>query len=86
MSPPTVESRVHSRRLDEAKSSIVWRFPVYPTYSAMTHRRVGACQKTLGSRLPPVMFLTTGLPAYFVKVRPSRLWAMHCEAGLPAAV
>src|ERR1041384_4276648 len=44
----------------------------------MIHFRVGACQTTLGSRLPPMMCGSTGLFSYFVHVRPrSLLKARH---------
>ena len=47
---------------------------------------VGSCQITFGSRLPPVICFTTGLPRYLVNVRPSVLYARHCTVGFPAAV
>ena len=51
----------------------------------MTKRFVSACQKTLGSRKSLRPRSSTGLPAYFVNVRPrSRLAAMFwvCLSGV----
>ena len=56
----------------------------------MTQRSVGACQITLGSRLPGASWAITGLPSYFCQVAPpSALNARHwvnSSGVLPAAV
>ena len=53
----------------------------------MTQEWEGACQTTFGSRFSLAIWGRTGLPPYFVQVRPrSRLKARHWVNGLPAAV
>ena len=77
---------VQSLRFGDVKKWIVWTLPANSTYSVITHCLLGSCQITFGSRFPPVICFTIGLPRYLVNVRPSVLYARHWVVGFPAAV
>src|SRR5690242_19242803 len=74
--PSTLLVKVQSLRSGDVRNWMVLILLV-STKSVITHRCVGSCQNTFGSRLPPVISLTTGLPENLVKTRPSTLEARH---------